>query len=509
MFKKGQRGLNRLCLEIVGISVLVGLLVVLPYKPALGEADLGVFLGVNYPSKKDVRDFEDMIGRHVGSVLVYRAISPINSDRVGVGSWNNIRYHDDYDTHTGLHLVLEPWVGLTDITRGIYDDEIGAYADAVAGWEDPVRIRFGHEMIQDDDPSTEGWYGWQDRPEEYKAAFAYVHDLFVQHGANNAEFVWAPNHHLADFSILSKYYPGKEYVDWIGMDGWGYPDTDFDAVFKQLYDVIVNHPEFFGDKPIMLAEFAAMEGDYKAAWIQDAFNKIKNEYNKISAVYWFNVKKEHDWRVESSQESLEASKEAVKDAYFRGHRIGSSGSWAGSSNGGNEGEGPVFSKTIDISVDIPEQNEIKVVISRVNVSTNDWERRSDIDFGNLRFDKTRHIFVSNCYYVVDIGIVSNHGEWMVSHEITPILGPQGASLDRNVSVVFASMEGGREKVLGRYLYKDSRRSFHSSEIRDRWLRIYYGISMGIDVAGVGVEPITTDKPAGQYSGTISIVLVAR
>ena len=45
-------------------------------------------------------------------------------------------------------------------------------------------------------------------------------------------------------------------------------------------------------------EFEA-DGFDKAAWISDAFAKIKTNYPRVKIITWFNINKELDWRVKS------------------------------------------------------------------------------------------------------------------------------------------------------------------------------------------------------------------
>jgi endoglucanase len=72
----------------------------------------------------------------------------------------------------------------------------------------------------------------------------------------------------------------------------------------------------------MIAEFGTgefqSEGFDKAAWITDAFTKIKTDYPRLKLFTWFNINKELDWRVNSSPEALEAFRTAMEDSYYLG-----------------------------------------------------------------------------------------------------------------------------------------------------------------------------------------------
>jgi hypothetical protein len=54
-------------------------------------------------------------------------------------------------------------------------------------------------------------------------------------------------------------------------------------------------------KPVSLAEVAAAQtGGDKAAWIAQMFAEIRRR-PYIRSIVWFNVRKEADWRIESSR----------------------------------------------------------------------------------------------------------------------------------------------------------------------------------------------------------------
>jgi len=297
--------------------------------PCLDELCFGVFLGPLSDAK--IRYFERLIGRHVRAVLTYQKWGEDPSEQPPFplsNLKNKVMMHDGYDTETLVQLVWLPWVSLNDIVAGRYDAYITQYAQGARRWGRPIWLRFGHEMIHDDDIATPGWYPWQDQPVAYVAAFRHVVDIFRRVGADNVMFVWGPNSWPADFATVKKYYPGRDVVDWIGIDGYNYGEDGkpgwpwwqwFDDIFIYLYRTLVAHRDFFGDKPIMIAEFASTErtandpdGVTKAAWIKDAISRISSpDYRRIRAFFWFNIEKDRDWRIETSAQSLRAFQDAA------------------------------------------------------------------------------------------------------------------------------------------------------------------------------------------------------
>jgi len=229
------------------------------------------------------------------------------------------------------HIVWEPWywgdkekVKLKDITSGKWDAYIRSWAKAVREFGQPLFLRVGHEF------NIEG-YPWgivnNDKdPGIYIKAYRHVVDIFRAEKAGNVKWVWAPMNYSfpnEPWNDWEKAYPGNDYVDWVGFDGynWGKSQSWSDwQVFKYLFrDQVRKARNLWPGKPIMIAEFASTEqGGDKAAWIKEIPGYLKTSMRDIDAIVWFDVKKETDWRINSSDRSLAAFKAIMKDPLFAG-----------------------------------------------------------------------------------------------------------------------------------------------------------------------------------------------
>jgi hypothetical protein len=226
------------------------------------------------------------------------------------------------------------YTGFRDVLNGRYDVYIDRFAESAKNYKREILIRFLHEF-------NGNWYVWSGNkngqanggPAQVVAVWKYVVDRFKAKGADNVKWVWTPHGPSIDrseaaWNQVSNYWPGDAYVDWIGLDAYNFyprdpwggerPFRDFDNCFRQLYDDCAA----LGDQPMMIAEFGSgefqFEGKNKASWIKDAFSKIKTDYPRVKIFTWFNVNKELDWRVNSSNRTLEAFKTAMQDPYFIG-----------------------------------------------------------------------------------------------------------------------------------------------------------------------------------------------
>ncbi len=229
---------------------------------------------------------------------------------------------------------------LEAITDGQYDEYLKQWAEGAAEFDKPFFLRFGHEMNGD-------WYPWAginnggstmneygspdlaDGPERYIDAYRHIHDIFNTNGAEKILWVWCPNapfedmtQALGDWNKPAAYYPGDDYVDWLCFDGYNWGDSaygqQFDAQWRTFDEIFANSyadlQKINDQKPIIIGEFSSTEeGGNKADWITDAFQSIRVNFPQIRGLIWFHIAKETDWRINSSDEALQAYKDAVAD----------------------------------------------------------------------------------------------------------------------------------------------------------------------------------------------------
>jgi mannan endo-1,4-beta-mannosidase len=94
---------------------------------------------------------------------------------------------------------------------------------------------------------------------EYILAYQRIRTIFQQVGATNVSFVWAPSAALSATSAI-RFYPGSEYVNWVGTDLYDRPPTtscegppstcrDFQSEYETAYGLY----SVLG-KPMMITE---------------------------------------------------------------------------------------------------------------------------------------------------------------------------------------------------------------------------------------------------------------
>jgi len=289
--------------------------------------------------KTRIRNYEQLIGRKAACVMWYNSWD----DAFPTSDCELVRHckavpHLTWELFwpstnlSNTRTSLPNQTGLDDVLAGKYDGYIDRFASDAKSWGGEVLLRFLHEFNGD-------WYTWGGNkngrknggPEKVKQVWRYVVDHFRNVGADNVKWLWCPHGPTIDrseepWNALVNYWPGADYVDWHGMDAynwypqdpWGNkrPYQSFDESFAKLYDQL----QALAVKPICIAEMGTGEFTFgeinKPAWITDSFARMKAAYPWVKMYTWFNIKKELDWRVNSSSQSLEAFRTAMADPYF-------------------------------------------------------------------------------------------------------------------------------------------------------------------------------------------------
>jgi hypothetical protein len=225
---------------------------------------------------------------------------------------------------------------LANIIAGNYDSYIYQYAIAVARTNLPVVIRLDQE-------SNGTWYPWSEAadgnsPGQYVAMWRHVWNIFNEVGANqDVIWLWSPNrmeYMGGGGTPFSQSYPGNQYVDWLGLDGYyrtaGNP-TDFASSFGTSISLL---NAISSTKPIFLSEIGAIESDSsgnsvaaaKASWITNVLNAVQAD-PQIIGFAWFDnsastttdgVSTTNDWDFDSDPQALAAFKSEVDSSGFAG-----------------------------------------------------------------------------------------------------------------------------------------------------------------------------------------------
>lgn len=322
----------------------------LPEGPlTLAVPDQGAYTGayIDFGDNEDdvtlegIEAFEKLVGKHQAIVA---SSSYWGEQNFPSANLNIIRRHGS------IPLVFwSPWdrpyqqergldrFALATIIEGQWDAYIDRWADAARAFDHPLLVSFANEM----NGSWFPWSGWFngaqtpvagadakgpfEGPEAFKKAYRHVVDRVRARGARNILWVF----HAVNYSIpqepwnaMANYYPGPDYVDWLGCSVYGEqfsddPWSSFAATWDWPYkELCAIDPS----KPVMLAEWGVGEFPAKGSkpsFIHDALGVVSGKYPRVkAAVFWHerwqNKAGEYsNLRANSSPESLSAYRRGV------------------------------------------------------------------------------------------------------------------------------------------------------------------------------------------------------
>lgn len=188
-------------------------------------------------------------------------------------------------------------ISMNAIVSGQYDKYINNYATAVKKFGHPIMLSFGHEM-------NGNWSSWSEpftKPSDFIAAWRHIHDIFVKDKVKNATWTWDVSH--TGIHQPKLWWPGNQYVDWIGIDGYLRPGQTFagqyDKQIKYLRKMVAP-----AHKPVFISETAVAPGKNQVKQINDLFKGARE--TRLVALIWFDVNKLAKWQLTSGSPATQA-----------------------------------------------------------------------------------------------------------------------------------------------------------------------------------------------------------
>ena len=193
------------------------------------------------------------------------------------------------------------------IAAGGYDRYLRSFADSVRKFGQPVVIGFGHEM-------NATWYSWgygHVPPATFVAAWRHIVTLFRSQGADNVTWLWTINADLPTTGPIASWWPGAQYVTWVGIDGYYYTRGDN---FADVFGKTLVQVRALTDKAVLLSETAVGPVAGQPAKIANLFAGMR-QYGTLGLV-WFDIDQDdglyhQDWRLENHPAAEAAFRQGV------------------------------------------------------------------------------------------------------------------------------------------------------------------------------------------------------
>jgi Glycosyl hydrolase family 26 len=197
-------------------------------------------------------------------------------------------------SHGAVPMVqIEPTkIRMSAITSGSYDTYLRDFATDVRSYGHGVIIGFGHEM-------NGWWYSWGNRqttPAEFVAAWRHIVRIFRTVGTTNVTWLWTVNIIDSKSGIRAPgpWWPGRQYVTWVGIDGYYYKPA---WAFAPLFGPTIKAVRALTRDPILISETGAAPQAGKAAKITDVFAGVR-AYGLLGFV-WYDAMGLRDWAIDT------------------------------------------------------------------------------------------------------------------------------------------------------------------------------------------------------------------
>lgn len=194
-----------------------------------------------------------------------------------------------HNSGAAVHLAYEPAIPMREITEEI----VRPFAEAARDSETPIFLRFASEF---NDLGNE----WSRDSKLYIEKFRLVSKV-MREVAPNVAMVWSPMAYR--LNVIDSYYPGKEYVDWVGVNfyntifvngdpkqpGWAvHPLNLLEPIYKK----------YSQQHPIQISEYAAAHhvgsdtrdfSEFAIAKMRALYYGVMLKYPRVKNINYFSV----------------------------------------------------------------------------------------------------------------------------------------------------------------------------------------------------------------------------
>ncbi len=309
-FLAGRTGVRPLL--VAGLLLLLAAGAVADYVPETG-CYLGAYIHLDHIVKDDMSAFEKLTGKKHASYFRY----------VGYGEPFPFRWVESLHRRGDIpQIAWEPNDGLDAVKD---DDYLHGWAEAAARTGGPVLLRYASEM-------NGTWQAYSGEPSKYIEKWRLVCRV-MREVAPNVIMVWCP--FATPQATITEYYPGDEWVDWVGVNIYSVHHYDGDPdkpahddprdLLRYVYDLYADR------KPIAICEYAATH--YCAACKQDVtdfglrqmtrlYQSLPTQFPRVKMINWFCVDAarsgiaHNDYSITNSERMLARYRELISDPYF-------------------------------------------------------------------------------------------------------------------------------------------------------------------------------------------------
>ncbi len=221
------------------------------------------------------------------------------------------------------------------IAAGKFDEAFTRWASAARAFGSPVMVEWGIECNARWFPWNASWYRKSSGGTEgggpacFVAAYRRLITTMRAAGAANITWVWHINNSdepEAAWNSLENYYPGDDFIDWIGVSDYGartpFEKEDLPEFRTQMDAVYGRLTKLAPTKPVLVSEFGCASGNPRvkaSEWAADSLADLfSKRWPRVAGFCWWNEIWENDGNRHRDTDMIIMDDAALRRAFKEG-----------------------------------------------------------------------------------------------------------------------------------------------------------------------------------------------
>ncbi len=231
----------------------------------------------------------------------------------------------------------DPIFYMQSFLDGKHDAQLKTYFTAAKDFNGPLMMEFCPEVNGDWFPWNGTWNGGKktdgygdpaepDGPERFKDVLKHVINISRAAGATNITWVFhvdSAKSPEAEWNDIKHYYPGDDYIDWIGISVFGaqLPTHEWSLFQSKLKRFVPDIEKLNSKRPWLIAEMgvieSAQDSSKKSLWLKQALGFIEaGIFPDVKGITYWNspgwlANGKASFKIDSSQMALETFKSQI------------------------------------------------------------------------------------------------------------------------------------------------------------------------------------------------------
>ncbi len=192
----------------------------------------------------------------------------------------------------------DPVYNLENILRGKFDSEIREWMRGARAFGTPLLAEYGVEV-------NGFWFPWnglwnredgsyEDSIERFRKVYRHIVSIAREEGASNVRWVFHVDpwdEPVVPWNKFEHYYPGDEWVDWVGVSVYGRqaPSDKFYPTFREQMDWVYRRLTKLTKKPVIVCEYGTISDSGQAGWARAALTDLlSHRWPRVIGFSWWN-----------------------------------------------------------------------------------------------------------------------------------------------------------------------------------------------------------------------------